>query len=73
MGSPGARKTHAGKCGETTPLRQRGGRGSPLPYPLIIESEETAFNTLGMQWRGYFDFGVALQEKRAGIKCKGAA
>ena len=45
-------------------------RGRRTPY---IESEETAFNTLGMQWRGYFDFGVALQEKRAGVKSKGAA
>jgi hypothetical protein len=33
-GSPGARKGHAGKYGEWTPLRQRGGSGgnaSPLP------------------------------------------
>jgi hypothetical protein len=45
-------------------------RGRRIP---VIESEETAFNTLGMQWRGYFDFGVALQEKRAGVKSKGAA
>lgn len=45
-------------------------RGRRTP---VIESEETAFNTLGMQWRGYFDFGVALQEKRAGVKSKGAA
>src|SRR5258708_38764991 len=35
MGSPGATKGHAGKEGELTPLRQRGGRGIyPLPYPL---------------------------------------
>jgi len=45
-------------------------RGRRVPY---IESEESSFNTLGMQWRGYFDFGVALQEKRAGVKSKGAA
>ena len=45
-------------------------RGRRTP---VIESEETAFNTLGMQWRGYFDFGVALQEHRAGVKSKGAA
>ena len=44
-------------------------RGRRTP---VIESEETAFNTLGMQWRGYFDFGVALQEHRAGVKSKGA-
>ena len=45
-------------------------RGRRTPY---IESEESSFNTLGMQWRGYFDFGVALQEKRAGVKVKGQA
>ncbi len=39
----------------------------------VIEREESSFNTLGMQWRGYFDFGVAMQEKRAGVKAKGAA
>lgn len=27
--------------------------------------------TLGMQWRGYFDFGVAMQDFRAAIKSKG--
>src|SRR5207247_2619793 len=34
QGSPGARKRHAGKYGESTPSRQRGGGGgnaSPLP------------------------------------------
>ena len=30
MASPGARKGLAGKCGELTPLRQRGGRGVAL-------------------------------------------
>ena len=44
------------------------GRRSP-----VIESGETDFNTLGMQWRGYFDFGVSPQETRAGVKSKGAA
>lgn len=38
-----------------------------------LESAETDFSTLGMQWRGYFDFGVAMQDKRAGVKSKGAA
>ena len=38
-----------------------------------INSAETAFNTLGMQMRGYFDFGVALQDPRAIVKVKGAA
>ena len=35
-----ARKTHRGKYGELTPLRQRGGRGTPLPYPLKRESDD---------------------------------
>ena len=38
-----------------------------------INSSETQFNTLGMQMRGVFDFGVALQDPRAIVKCKGAA
>ena len=33
-GPPGVRKTHAGKYGEATPWRQRGGRPRPAPYPL---------------------------------------
>ena len=37
-GSPGAGKPHAGKYGESTPSRQRGGGGwktlQPPPYPL---------------------------------------
>ncbi|RMH14106.1 MAG: hypothetical protein D6695_02185 [Planctomycetota bacterium] len=37
-------------------------RGRRVP---TIESGETDFNMLGMQWRGYFDFGVALQDTRA--------
>jgi hypothetical protein len=43
-------------------------RGKRTP---TIESGETDFNTLGMQWRGYFDFGVALQDSRAAVKSKG--
>ena len=38
-----------------------------------INQSETAFNTLGMQMRGYFDFGCALQDGRAAVKVKGAA
>jgi len=38
-----------------------------------IESGETDFDTLGMKWRGYFDFGVAMQDYRAAVKSKGAA
>ena len=45
-------------------------RGRRTP---VIESDETAFNSLGMQWRGYFDFGCSLQEKRAGVRSKGTA
>jgi len=45
-------------------------RGTRVP---TIESGETDFNTLGMQWRGYFDFGVATQDHRASVKSKGAA
>ena len=37
-GPPSARKSHAGKSGESTPSRQRGGRGSPLPYPLVFRN-----------------------------------
>jgi hypothetical protein len=45
-------------------------RGKRTP---TIESGETDFNTLGMQWRGYFDFGVAMQDFRAAVKSKGEA
>lgn len=45
-------------------------RGKRTP---TIESGETDFNTLGMQWRGYFDFGVAMQDSRAAVKSKGEA
>ena len=37
----------------------------------IIETAQADFNVLGVQMRGYHDFGVALQEPRAGIKNKG--
>jgi hypothetical protein len=38
-----------------------------------IEDADADFNTLGVQMRGYFDFGVNKQEYRAAIKSKGAA
>jgi len=38
-----------------------------------IESAEADFNYLGIQMRGYHDFGVALQDPRGGIKSKGEA
>ena len=39
----------------------------------MISSAETTFNTLGMQMRGIFDFGVALQDPRAMVKVQGLA
>ena len=38
-----------------------------------IETAEADFNVLGIQMRGYHDFGVELQETRAGVKSKGEA
>jgi hypothetical protein len=35
----------------------------------IVETAEADFNTLGVQMRGYFDFGVAKAEYLAGVKC----
>ncbi len=43
-------------------------RGARTP---TIESGETDFDTLGMKWRGYFDFGVAMQDWRAAVKNNG--
>jgi len=37
-----------------------------------IESADADFNTLGVQMRGYHDFGVAFAEYRAGVKSAGA-
>ncbi|MFO0976734.1 MAG: hypothetical protein U0996_10075 [Planctomycetaceae bacterium] len=36
-----------------------------------IETAEANFNVLGVQMRGYHDFGVALQDPRGGVKMKG--
>jgi len=38
-----------------------------------IETAEADFNVLGVQMRGYHDFGCALQDTRAGIRSKGEA
>ena len=38
-----------------------------------VESADADFNTLGIQFRGYHDFGVDKAEYVAGIKSKGAA
>ena len=45
-------------------------KGREVP---TIESADADFNTLGIQLRGYHDFGVALQDQKAGIKSKGEA
>jgi hypothetical protein len=37
-----------------------------------VEAADTDFNTLGMQWRVYHDFGVALADKRSIIMSPGA-
>jgi hypothetical protein len=37
-----------------------------------IESADADFNTLGIQLRGYFDFGVSMAEYRASVKSTGA-
>jgi hypothetical protein len=38
-----------------------------------IETAEADFNVLGVQMRGYHDFGCALQDPRGGVKSKGEA
>ncbi len=38
-----------------------------------IETADADFNQLGVQMRGYHDFGVALQDPRGGVKAKGEA
>jgi hypothetical protein len=38
-----------------------------------IETADADFKVLGIQMRGYHDFGVALQDPRGGVKSKGAA
>jgi len=38
-----------------------------------IETAEADFNVLGVQMRGYHDFGVALQDPKGGVKSKGEA
>jgi hypothetical protein len=37
-----------------------------------IESADTDFSSLGMQWRGYHDFGVAMEETVGAVKSDGA-
>ncbi|MCY2928174.1 MAG: hypothetical protein NTV86_01525 [Planctomycetota bacterium] len=38
-----------------------------------IETAQADFDTLGIQMRGFHDFGVALQDARGGVKSKGEA
>lgn len=38
-----------------------------------IEEAEADFDTLGVQFRGFHDFGVSKKEHRGGVKSKGAA
>jgi hypothetical protein len=38
-----------------------------------IETAEADFSVLGIKARGYHDFGVGLQDPRAGVKSKGEA
>ena len=38
-----------------------------------VEKADADFNTLGIQFRGFIDFGVREQEYRAGVKMKGQA
>ena len=38
-----------------------------------IESGDTDFETLGMKWRAFHDFGVAQRDYRAMVNFKGAA
>lgn len=44
--------------------------GNEMP---VVEEAEADFDTLGVQFRGYHDFGVSKHEYRAGVKSKGAA
>jgi Mu-like prophage major head subunit gpT len=37
-----------------------------------VDSADPGFNQLGLGWRGYYDYGVALHEYRGIVKSKGA-
>lgn len=45
-------------------------RGQRTP---TVENGDTDFATLGMSWRGFFDFGASLIDKRGAVMSKGAA
>jgi hypothetical protein len=38
----------------------------------VVESADADFNTLGVQFRGFYDLGVKKQEYRAGVRSAGA-
>lgn len=44
------------------------GRNAP-----VIERGQTNFDTLGVSWRGYFDFGVDYGDEQGAVKVKGEA
>ncbi len=54
--------TNIAACAEIVYLN-----GRQTPY---IEGEDSDFSTLGFQWRAYFDFGVAAQDYRGGVKAE---
>lgn len=39
----------------------------------VVEQAQADFNQLGVQMRGYHDWGIAKQEPKGGVKMKGAA
>lgn len=39
----------------------------------VVEAQDAPFNTLGMQYRGYLDFGVCQIDPRGGVMSKGEA
>lgn len=45
-------------------------RGQQTP---TIEQGEPSFDTLGIAWRSYHDFGAAMRDKQASVKSKGTA
>ena len=47
--------------------------GTPGKLHDTIETADADFNVLGIQMRGYHDFGVALQDPKGGVKSKGEA
>jgi len=42
--------------------------GAAVP---VIESDDAAFNVLGVEWRAYLDFGVGMEDVNASVKSNG--